>query len=71
MALAGLAVGLAGAWALSRFLRSLLYGVSPTAAATYCAVAALLLAVTLLASYLPARRASTSPWRSRALTAST
>jgi len=38
-------------------LTSLLYGVRPTDAATFIVVAGMLLAVTLLASYIPARRA--------------
>ena len=58
VAAAGIAAGLAGSLALSRFLQTLLYGVSRTDLLTYCAVALLLLAVTVLASYLPARRAA-------------
>ncbi|HEV2147293.1 MAG TPA: ABC transporter permease [Longimicrobiaceae bacterium] len=55
---AGLAVGLIGALALSRLLRSLLYGVTTTDAATFLAVPLVLAAVALLASYLPASRAA-------------
>jgi predicted permease len=55
---AGLAVGLAGAWAASRLLAGLLYGVAPTDAATFAAAPGLLLAVALLACWLPARRAA-------------
>jgi putative ABC transport system permease protein len=47
-----------GALALTRVLRSQLYGVSPTDPPTFAAVAALLLAAATLASYLPARRAA-------------
>jgi putative ABC transport system permease protein len=60
MALAGVAVlvGLAGAAALSRVLATLLFGVKPTDGATFAAAGALMAAVSLLASYLPARRAA-------------
>ena len=58
VALAGVVVGLAGAWGLSRFLASLLYGVRPSDPLTFAAVPLLLLLVALLACYLPARRAT-------------
>lgn len=54
----GLAIGLAGSLALTRLLKSLLFGVSATDAATMLAVAALLAAVAALACYAPARRAT-------------
>jgi predicted permease len=54
----GVALGLAGAAALTRAMASLLYGVGPTDPLTYLAVAAGLGAAALLASYLPARRAT-------------
>ena len=57
LALLGIAVGLAAAFELTRFLSGLLYGVSPADAWTYVTVALLLLAVALAASYFPARRA--------------
>jgi putative ABC transport system permease protein len=53
----GIGTGLLGALAMTRVLTSLLYGVRPTDAATFIVVAGMLLAVTLLASYIPARRA--------------
>jgi putative ABC transport system permease protein len=56
--LLGLAAGLAGSVLLSRFLASLLYGVSPTDPATFFGVASLLAGVALVASYIPARRAT-------------
>ncbi len=55
---AALAVGLPVAWALTRTLSSQLYRVSAADPVTYVSVAALLLAVALLACYLPARRAT-------------
>ena len=54
----GIVIGLAGALALSRFLSSLLSGVHTTNLSTYVAVSGVLLAVGLLASYIPARRAT-------------
>jgi putative ABC transport system permease protein len=53
----GLAIGLAGAAALARALRQLLFGVAGTDMATFAGTAVLLLLVAVLASYLPARRA--------------
>ena len=54
----GLLLGIGGALAATRLLASLLYGVRATDAATFCAVSLILLLVALLASYLPARRAT-------------
>ncbi len=54
---AGAVLGLAGAWATARVLRSLLHGVAATDPWTYAAVALVALAVTVLAGWLPARRA--------------
>jgi predicted permease len=55
---AGAALGLAGAFALSRVLRGLLHDVSPTDPSTFAGAGLLLLAVAALASFLPARRAA-------------
>jgi ABC-type antimicrobial peptide transport system permease subunit len=54
----GLAVGAAGAFALTRVLGKLLYGVTATDPATFVLVSLLLTAVGLLACYIPARRAA-------------
>ncbi|MGD8454006.1 MAG: ABC transporter permease [Phycisphaerae bacterium] len=56
--LIGTAAGLAGAFALSRVLTGLLYGVEPTDLKTFAFVPFVLLAVALLASCVPARRAA-------------
>ena len=56
--LAGTAIGLAGALALSRSIQGLLFGVTATDPLTFAAVAAMLLGVTIVACYLPARRAA-------------
>ena len=58
LALAGTLLGAAGAFALTRFLSGLLFGVSAVDPLTFAAMAAALAAVTLLACYIPARRAS-------------
>jgi predicted permease len=54
----GIAIGLAGALALTRYLDGMLYDVTPLDPLTYVAVVALFAAVTSIASYLPARRAT-------------
>ena len=55
----GVACGLATAFAAMRLLGSLLFGVGPGDPATYSTVSLGLVATTLLASYLPSRRAAT------------
>jgi putative ABC transport system permease protein len=55
---AGLAIGLAGALAVTRVLDSLLFGVTASDPLTFAAVSAALITVLLLAAYLPARRAT-------------
>jgi len=57
LTLAGIAAGLAGAFAISRTLAALLFQVSPTDPAIFAAMALLFIAVALIAGYLPARRA--------------
>jgi putative ABC transport system permease protein len=57
LAVIGIAVGLAAALALARFVSTLLYGVTPFDVPSYAATAAALLAVAALACYVPARRA--------------
>ena len=57
LALIGVASGLAASWALMRFLRSLLFEVSPTDPVSFAGVGVLLMFVAIAASWIPARRA--------------
>ena len=54
----GIVLGLVGAFALTRLMSSLLFGITATDPATFIAISAVLIAVALLASYIPARRAT-------------
>jgi len=54
----GMAIGLAGALLLTRTMRSMLFEVSPNDPVTMVVIALLLLFIALLASYIPARRAT-------------
>src|SRR5205809_2267209 len=54
---AGLAIGLAASFALTRVMASLLFGISATDPATFVSISLMLIAVALLASYIPAVRA--------------
>jgi putative ABC transport system permease protein len=55
--LIGSVIGIVGALSLSRLMASQLYGVRPTDPVTFITVAALLMIVSLVASYIPAQRA--------------
>ena len=58
LALAGIALGMACAWGMTRWMASLLFEVSPADAPTFLTVAVLFCAVALAACYVPARRAT-------------
>jgi len=58
LALSGAGIGLAGAFILTRFMRSLLFEVTPTDALTFGLVPGMLILVAFAACYVPARRAA-------------
>ena len=58
LALAGIAIGLVGAWGLTRFMKHILVGVTATDLLTFAVVPACLFVAALFACYLPARRAT-------------
>jgi predicted permease len=58
LTLIGVLIGLGAAWALTRWIESLLFGVSPTDRVTFVIIALLLMVVAMLACYIPARRAT-------------
>jgi len=58
LAVAGLTIGLAGSYALSKLIETLLFNVKPTDVATFIVSGLVLLVATFLASYIPARRAT-------------
>jgi putative ABC transport system permease protein len=57
LALAGIAIGAGGGLVLTQFIRSFLYGVSPSDPPTFIGISLILSCVAMLASYVPARRA--------------
>lgn len=58
LTLVGIGIGLPAAWALTRFIRSLLFEVAPADPAIFAVIPALLILAGLVASYIPARRAT-------------
>jgi putative ABC transport system permease protein len=58
LVLAGIVIGVAGAMALTRFLATLLFGVTPTDTLTFVVVSLVLITVALIACLIPARRAT-------------
>ena len=57
LALAGVVIGLIGAFALTRLIAGMLFGVQPNDAVSFTGMALLLISIALLACYVPARRA--------------
>jgi putative ABC transport system permease protein len=58
LTLIGMAIGLVAAILLTRLMKSMLFGVSATDPVTFALIALLLIGVALIASYIPARRAT-------------
>jgi len=58
LTLSGVALGLAAAFGLTRWMKTLLYGVGTTDLSTFAVVASMLIVVALLACWIPARRAT-------------
>jgi putative ABC transport system permease protein len=58
LVLTGVAIGLAGAFVLTRVMSTLLFGVSPTDPVTFITISIVLIGVAVLASYIPALRAT-------------
>jgi putative ABC transport system permease protein len=58
LGVAGVAIGVASAVWLTRFLKTLLYGIQPLDAPTFVTTVALLFALTLMATWIPAQRAT-------------
>ena len=58
LAVVGVAIGIAGAFAVTRYMRTLLFGVAPVDVMTFLGVAVVLIAVVFIACLVPARRAA-------------
>jgi ABC-type antimicrobial peptide transport system permease subunit len=58
LVLAGVALGVAGAFAATRFLATLLFGITPTDTLTFVVVSAIFFLIAMFASLIPARRAT-------------
>ena len=58
LVLTGIAIGIAGALALTRFLTTLLFGVTPTDSVTFVVVAIIFFVIAMIASLIPALRAT-------------
>ena len=58
MAAVGIGIGLPVAWGLSKLIRAQLFGMAPSDPITFAAATAILAAVSLLAGYIPAQRAT-------------
>ena len=64
LALLGIGIGLIASFALTRLMKGLLFGISATDPITFAAISLLLILIGLLASWIPARRATkVDPWK--------